>query len=87
MQTHQRNNGYTQQPQQRISGMPCPECNGFIPISMYQLLALNPIFCPSCGLKLEINKTASERALDALKKVEEAEKEVKKRSKFNGTNA
>ena len=51
---------------------------------MYQLLSLNPIFCPYCGLKLEINKTASERALDALKKVEEAEKEVKKRSNFNG---
>lgn len=82
MQTHQRNNN--QQSQQRLSGMPCPECSGFIPISMYQLLSLNPIFCPYCGLKLEINKTASERALDALKKVEEAEKEVKKRSNFNG---
>jgi len=84
MQTHQRTNSGAQQPQQRISGMPCPECNGFIPISMYQLLSLNSIFCPNCGLRLEINKTASSKALDALKKVDAAEKEVKARSKFNG---
>lgn len=76
----------SQQPQQRISGMPCPECGGFIPISMYQIIASSSIFCPNCGLRLEINKSASSKAIDALKKVDAAQKEVDKRSKFNGKN-
>lgn len=51
---------------------------------MYQIIASSSIFCPSCGLRLDINKNASSRAIDALKKVDAAQKEVDKRSKFEG---
>ena len=66
----------TVQQQQRMSGMSCPSCNGFIPITMYQILESSAIFCPSCGLKLEINKAASSKAIEALKKVDKAQREA-----------
>ena len=43
---------------------------------MYQILESSAIFCPSCGLKLEINKAASSKAIEALRKVAEAQKEA-----------
>ena len=56
--------------------MPCPSCGEFIPISMQQILESSSIFCPSCGLRLDINKVASSKAIEALKKAEEAQKEA-----------
>lgn len=56
--------------------MPCPSCNGFIPITMHQILESSSIFCLSCGLKLEINKAASSKAIEALQKVTETQKEA-----------
>lgn len=70
-----RRNTTTQQ-QQRMLGMPCPSCSCFIPITMYQILESSSIFCPSCGLRLEINKAASSKAIEALQKVTEAQKEA-----------
>jgi len=55
--------------QQRISGMPCPNCQSFIPISMYQLLESKSIFCPSCGLKLNIDNKSSDKAKKILEKI------------------
>ena len=43
---------------------------------MYQILESSAIFCPSCGLKLEINKAASSKAIEALRKVAEAQNEA-----------
>ena len=43
---------------------------------MHQILESSAIFCPSCGLKLEINKAASSKAIEALRKVAEAQKEA-----------
>ena len=43
---------------------------------MYQILESSAIFCPSCRLKLEINKAASSKAIEALRKVAEAQKEA-----------
>lgn len=62
--------------QQRISGMPCPNCQGFIPISMYQLLTAKSIFCPICGLRLNMNKDGiSDKSREILKKLENIKKE------------
>lgn len=74
----QKTNTQNKNPQQRISGMPCPNCQNFIPISMHQLMSMNSIFCPACGLKLDINKNSSEKAREALRKLEEAKKEIRK---------
>lgn len=70
--------------QQRVSGMPCPSCQNFIPITMHQLLESNGIFCPACGLRLEINKQSSAKALDALRKVDAAQRNVEATSRFDG---
>ena len=39
----------------RPSGMPCPQCKGFIPVSMQQVMTEHVIECPHCGLRLRIN--------------------------------
>ena len=61
------------QHQYKISGMPCPKCGNFIPISVHQIIESISIFCPSCGLRLEMNKKTSEKALETFKKISEAQ--------------
>lgn len=51
----------------KISGVPCPKCGQFIPISMHHLLESLPLFCPNCGLKLEMNKPTTEKILKMKK--------------------
>lgn len=63
-------------PVQRASGMNCPDCQGFIPVSIRQLLHDSGIVCPHCGLALTINRMQSKQALDALQKVEEVSRQV-----------
>ena len=72
--------GVTQQAQ-RPSGMPCPQCGGFIPVSMQQIIADSSILCPHCGLRLNINQQESRPAIDALKKFQQAQRDFDKRSK------
>ena len=72
--------GVTQQAQ-RPSGMPCPQCNGFIPVSMQQIITDSSILCPHCGLRLNINQQESRPAIDALKKFQQAQRNFDKRSK------
>lgn len=71
-----------QQAAQRISGMNCPVCRMFVPISISQLLYDGGIMCPHCGLMMTINKSQSKQALDALKKVEGATKKVRETESF-----
>ena len=66
---------------QRPSGMPCPQCGGFIPVSMQQIITDPSILCPHCGLRLNINQQESRPAIDALKKFQQAQRHFDKRSK------
>lgn len=59
---------------QGVGGMPCPACGYFIPITMYQIMELGSIYCPCCGLRLDINKQASAKAIEALKTLGEAQR-------------
>jgi len=68
--------------QQQPSGLKCPVCGGFIPISMQQLLTEERFTCPQCSLEIRLNKTDSRQALNALQKVKDAEDSVKKASVF-----
>ncbi len=68
--------------QQHPSGFKCPVCSGFIPISMHQLLTEEKFICPQCILEIRLNKGDSQKALDALQKVKDAEDNVKKASVF-----
>ena len=67
---------------QRPSGFECPVCKGFIPVSMTDLIQKNAIICPICSLHLNINQHASQKAIDALEKVQQAQEKVDKASVF-----
>ncbi|MDR1370675.1 MAG: hypothetical protein LBJ72_11225 [Dysgonamonadaceae bacterium] len=69
---------------QRPSGFNCPVCAGFIPVSMQQLLVMERFICPHCTLEIRLNRADSQKAIDALQKVQEAEKAVSRASVFNG---
>ena len=72
--------GVTQQAQ-RPSGMPCPQCGGFIPVSMQQIITDPAILCPHCGLRLNINHQESQPAIEALKKFQQVQNDFDRRSK------
>ena len=71
-----------QQQQQRIPGIPCPHCGNLIPTSIQQILFSSCLFCPTCGLKLNIDKRKSDKALKILAKVDAAQKQVESRSQI-----
>ncbi|SDG04699.1 hypothetical protein SAMN05216518_11855 [Bacteroidales bacterium KHT7] len=73
----------TQQPSQRMPGMPCPRCGSYIPTSIQQILFSNSLCCPLCGLRLNIDKTKSYKALKILAKVNEAQQRVEDTSHFS----
>ena len=66
------------QQQQRMPGMACPRCGNFIPTSIQQILFSNVLFCPTCGLKLNIDKKKHEKTLKILENVDEAMRRVDK---------
>ncbi len=68
--------------QQKPSGFNCPVCGGFIPVSIQQLLTEEKFTCPQCVLEIRLNKDDSQKALNALQKVQDAEDDVKKASAF-----
>lgn len=67
---------------QNVSGMKCPQCEGFIPIEIWQITGAAPIVCPYCELSLTINKSESKEAIIALSKINSAMKNVKDTSQF-----
>jgi hypothetical protein len=48
-----------------------------------ELLSATFLRCPHCGLRMDIDRQKSKPALEALKKVNNAQREVEKRSHFN----
>ena len=71
-------------PQQQTPGMKCPQCGQFIPTSITELLSTKALHCPYCGLVLTINREESKQAMEILKEVDNASKNLEKASKFNG---
>lgn len=69
---------------QKPTGMNCPGCKQFIPISINQLLRDKEINCPYCDLILNIDQGQSKKALSALSKINTAKENVEKASKFEG---
>lgn len=45
---------------------------------------VDSLCCPHCGLRLSIDRAKSMKAMQALAKVEAAQRRVEKTSKFNG---
>ena len=73
-------NGTIPQASRQTPGMTCPKCGRFIPTSINELISAQCLWCPHCGLKLTIDRGRSQKAIDALKKVEEAQHNVTKTS-------
>jgi transcription elongation factor Elf1 len=67
-----------QQQLQKTAGINCPYCGNIIPTTIQQLLFSRVLFCPTCGLHLNIDKKKSEKALKILEKVDEAMRRVDK---------
>ena len=60
------------------AGMKCPKCGAFIRTSIFQLLTTNALVCPSCHLRLNIDRMKSKPAFDALRKVQAAKDNLEK---------
>ena len=52
--------------------------------SIFELLTSNALQCPSCHLRLNIDRMKSKAAFDALRKVQNAQENLERKSKFNG---
>ncbi|WP_455671598.1 hypothetical protein [Phocaeicola sp.] len=66
------------------AGMKCPQCGAFIETSIFELLTTNALVCPACHLRLSIDRMKSKPAFDALRKVQNAKRNLEQKSKFNG---
>lgn len=69
--------------QNRPSGMPCPECQFFIQLSLEDLLYKQSFQCPSCLLEITMNRGDSQEALKLLQDVKIAMDEVKTSRHFS----
>lgn len=52
----------------RTTGLTCPQCSGFIPLSIEQLLKSGSITCPHCNLHLTINRKVADKTQEMLEK-------------------
>lgn len=65
------------------TGLSCPQCGTFIETSIFQLLTTNALVCPSCGLRLRIDRMKSRKAFDVLRKVQDAKRTLKRKADSN----
>lgn len=72
--------GQTLPPQR--AGLKCPQCSTFIETTMYHIITARSLVCPHCGLVLNIDPVKSRKAIDALKKVQEAQENLERKSHF-----
>lgn len=54
----------------REPGLSCPRCSFRIPIAIPMLLSGQPIICPRCFLRLNVDREKSGDSLHALEKLE-----------------
>lgn len=70
-------------PQQQTPGLNCPQCGQFIPTTITELLSASALVCPHCRLQLQINRNESKQAMDILKEVDDASKNLEKAINFS----
>jgi len=56
---------------QRTPGLHCPKCGVYFPTTIPYLLSVS-IRCPHCGLALSVDRKASDHAMQALEKFQNA---------------
>ncbi len=62
--------------QQNVPGMKCPVCGRCIPTTIYYIVTNAALTCPHCGLRLNIDRVKSAKAIDALRKVKAAQENL-----------
>lgn len=67
---------------QRVNGLNCPSCGTFIPVSIRQLIYESCVVCPACELRLTINRSQSRKAMEALKKIDDAVRNLREKETF-----
>lgn len=71
-------------PTDRRTGIPCPDCGTLIPVTIADLLGASENFvCPCCGRMLTLMRRESAQALDELRKVQEAQRNLDRRTHVN----
>lgn len=68
---------------QQKTGIKCPQCGTFIETTIFQLITAQALKCPACHLELNIDRMKSKPAFDALRKVQQAQQNLDKKSNFN----
>jgi len=68
----------------RKTGLKCPQCGAFIETTIFSLLTANALVCPCCSLVLRIDRMKSRKAFDAMRRVQAAEENLKRKSRFGG---
>ena len=68
-------NNVAEHAREQKAGMKRPQCGTFIETSIFELLTSNALQCPSCHLRLNIDRMKSKPAFDALRKVQNAQEE------------
>jgi ssDNA-binding Zn-finger/Zn-ribbon topoisomerase 1 len=69
--------------QQRSPGIPCPQCNFFIEMSIQNLLYQASFQCPGCLLTLSMDRNQSKPALEVLQKVHREIENLEKHKRFD----
>lgn len=49
-------NNVAEHAREQKAGMKCPQCGAFIETSIFELLTSNALQCPSCHLRLNIDR-------------------------------
>lgn len=61
---------------QQEPGIPCPQCNNLIKFTVADLLGRDEFYCSHCGLKLSMDRSQSQPAMEVLEQVQVAVEEV-----------
>ena len=59
-------------------GFKCPNCGEWITVTIYDILSSDSITCTNCTNVLPIDKSKSNSAIDALRKVKKAQEKLEK---------
>lgn len=65
---------------QQMPGMKCPQCGEFIPTTIQHIITSSALVCPHCHLRLNIDRTKSGKAIDVLRKVQEAQENLERKT-------
>ena len=58
-------------------GFKCPNCGKWITVTIYDILSSDSVTCTNCSYVFAIERSKSGKAIEALRKVKEAQEKLK----------